>query len=84
MGRWTAPYFWSAAPTARPRTSCAVRDVGSPSRITPNSGRSWQFWQSLKLEAGAIPLTPPPPKQFTREEQTRKLADALETALARS
>ena len=43
-----------------------------------------EFWQSLKLEAGAIPLTPPPPKQFTREEQTRKLAAVLEHALARS
>jgi glycosyltransferase involved in cell wall biosynthesis len=42
-----------------------------------------EYWQALKLENGAIPPTPPPPEQFTRAEQTRKLAAVLEHALER-
>jgi glycosyltransferase involved in cell wall biosynthesis len=40
-----------------------------------------EAWHSLKLETGAIPLGPPPPEQFTRAEQTRKLAAVLERSL---
>ena len=43
-----------------------------------------QRWQTIKLDTGAIPLTPPPSKEFTRAEQTRKLAAVLERALDRS
>ena len=41
-------------------------------------------WRWLKLETGGIPPAPPPPEQFTRAEQTRKLAAVLERVLGRS
>jgi glycosyltransferase involved in cell wall biosynthesis len=40
-------------------------------------------WQRLKLETGAVPPAPPPPAQFTRAEQTLKLAAVLERVLGR-
>lgn len=43
--------------------------------------RQLEEWRVVKAEAGAIGPTPPPPEQFTRAAQTRKLATVLAAVL---
>jgi hypothetical protein len=63
-----------------------VRSSGSGAVIDSDAQLKAQLeqWRALKLKTGAIPLTPPPSTQFTRAEQTRKLAAVLERAVDRS